>query len=282
MIKEIVFPTNRKYRYYNLHFKYVQETILAAGIRLEKSKSVGQIGGSAFDILIDGKRALIDFSDFPRLLPEHNKYDYYFKFHYTKELHKTFDHVYPFGPISFENWTHFSRFKSEINYTATSDIVLNNQRPYAGAKERRNTVQRMLNGSRNQVDTKLTSQAEFWRKINNCLVSVCVPGARNNMLDRGQIQYMALGCCTISPKLQTVLPQYQKLLPDKHYIQCADDYSDLLKKIEWCKSNREKCVEIGRNASTLFEEVSHANALWKWIGGLCEEKTIAKKVETIS
>ena len=206
---------------------------------------------------------LIDFSDFPEVLPNCGDYPYYFKFHFSEDKHEQLDNVFPFAPISFDDWNQYVHLKGEICYSANNDTILNNQRPYAGARERSKKVQHMLTSHcRNNVDTSITSQESFWWKINNCLVSVCVPGARNDMLDRGQFQYMAFGCCTISPKLLTILPYYEKLVPGVHYIQCDDNYSDLIDKIEWCKENREACVKIGKNAKHLFKETSTPEQLW--------------------
>jgi hypothetical protein len=97
------------------------------------------------------------------------------------------------------------------------------------------------------------------------LVHVCVPGARNDILDRGQLQAMAFGCCTISPVLADCLAWNKELVPGVHYLSCANDYSDLIEKIEWCKSNRDKCIEIGQNAKILFQETSVPSKLLEWI-----------------
>jgi len=109
------------------------------------------------------------------------------------------------------------------------------------------------------------SQQQFWNETSSMLVSVCVPGHNNNMLDRGQIQSMAFGGCTISPYLPEVLPFDRRLVEGEHYIMCKDDYSDLVEKVEWCKENRKICVDIGNNAKQLFSETSKPNKLWEWI-----------------
>jgi hypothetical protein len=43
-----------------------------------------------------------------------------------------------------------------------------------------------------------------------------------------------------------------KLKPYEHYIPIKRDLSDLISKIEWCKSNDEKCENISRNAYDFF------------------------------
>ena len=38
------------------------------------------------------------------------------------------------------------------------------------------------------------------------------------------------------------------LVPEIHYILLKDDFSDLHEKYEWCKSHKEECKSIIRNA----------------------------------
>lgn len=38
------------------------------------------------------------------------------------------------------------------------------------------------------------------------------------------------------------------LVPDIHYVQLRDDYTDLTDKIDWCNDNQDKCEEIIHNA----------------------------------
>ena len=104
------------------------------------------------------------------------------------------------------------------------------------------------------VDTSFVpgKQVEFWNKHKNCLVAISVPGARNNMLDRGHYEQLALGVCVISPKINTLLPYRMELIPKTHYLNCADDYSDLVELINWCQRNRESCRAIGNQARQLF------------------------------
>jgi len=140
------------------------------------------------------------------------------------------------------------------------------QRPGGAAKERREYVQDMLRRQYGSVViTDSVPQIDYWKKINNCTTHVFIPGARNDMLDRGHIQYLAFGCCSIAPRITNVLPYYGKLVPGVHYVECKPDYSDLIAKIEWIRSNREHAVEIGRNARVLFEQACTPEVLWNWI-----------------
>ena len=95
-----------------------------------------------------------------------------------------------------------------------------------------------------------------FKLINTASAIVCVPGARNNMLDRGQSQQMAFGACTISPKLVTRLSYHGMLIPGVHYVECKSDYSDLIEKANWVINNRSKAIKIGNAAKKLFSETS--------------------------
>lgn len=229
-----------------------------------------QLDGTAeycyFVAKFDDKEVVFDFSDFYDT-PAVDRYKHYFKFHYSKEEHSKYENVYPFAPTSFYDWKKYDIFKSKINYGCNSNVILNMQRPYGGAIERRTFVQKMLReryGTMVETGHKLP-QADYWQKINNCLVHVFVPGARNDMVDRGHIQCMAFGCCTIAPPITDVLPYDGELIPGVHYVQCRSDYSDLIEKIEWCKNNRGRCIEIGNNAKRLFERSCLPGRLWDWV-----------------
>lgn len=190
------------------------------------------------------------------------------KFHYLRTEHSKYENLFPTGPVSFYDWEEYERLSKEIVYTANGDVVLNNQRPRKTATERRLLVGKILRDKylSANLDIKFyKDQLEFWRLINDCLVSVCVPGARNDILDRGQFQYMALGCCTISPKLSITLAFNQELKSGVHYVECKSDYSDLVDRIEECRADRKKCVEIGQNAKILFRNTSTPEKLWEWM-----------------
>ena len=265
-IKEIIFPEDQQYRYYYMHYRYVMEIVKAAGISLKLSKKVKEIGGAQFEMRVDGIPVVVDFFNFTEVMPGHEQHPFYFKFHYTEGIHDNMEHLFPFGTISFYDWPRYRKLKQSIRYSTKGEMVLCNQRPYGGAVKRRRRIQHLLKKTYGQrADVELTPQEAFWKKMNNSLVSVCVPGARNDILDKGQFQYMAFGGCTISPQLPTMLPFLKKLEPGQHYVQCKDDYSDLIDVIEWCRANRETCLEIGKNAQSLFEETSEPEKLFHWI-----------------
>ncbi len=145
-------------------------------------------------------------------------------------------------------------------------MILSNQRPHTQNRERRTYVQNLLREKfADQFDNSFTEQCDFWRKVSRALVSVCVPGARMNILDRGQLQYMAFGACTVSPTLSIDLPDGHRLAPNVHYLECRTDWSDLVERIEWAKCHRTKCLEIGWNAKRLFEKTLTARPLFEWV-----------------
>jgi hypothetical protein len=205
--------------------------------------------------IIDDKIIMFDYHDFETLHHNYNNVDLCLKTQYTP-IHKKYTNIFPWSQISFLDWNNFYQLRNEIKYQANNDLILNNQKPYGNAKERRLNVRKILKDNfPGQVSTKPDmEQSEFFKQINNCLVYVHVPGYRNNMLDRGHIQMFAFGCCVITTNIPNILPNNQKPLPGKHYIKCNDNYSDLVELINWCKMNRNKCKEIGNNAKKLFDE----------------------------
>ena len=155
--------------------------------------------------------------------------------------------------------------------------VLNNQAPAGNAIERRNYVKGLLTQTYgNGLDAERHGKEEFYKLINNASAIVCVPGARNNMLDRGQGQQMFFGACTISPKLVTTLSYNKKLIAGTHYVECKPDYSDLIEKVEWVRSNRDKAIEIGKAARELFLQTSTPEKQIEWINE-CVNKEFSKE-----
>lgn len=269
---KIRFP-NQGQKYYDTHYKFIDQIFRAAGLEVEYYKAE-PLDDVRFEMYIDDKPIIMDFSDHKALYPLKKSRDYhrYYKFHCPNvEPDKLVVHTtIPFSPISFYDWGLTYRLFRSIAYTCNNDIILNNQVPGAAALKRRQEVQKILAATYGEhFDTGMIPQLQYWRKIDNCLVSVCIPGARNDILDRGQWQYMAFGACTISPKLDIVLPEYTAPEPGIHYIECKPDYSNLVELIEWCKTNRKECVDIGQNAKALFASTSTPAALIRWL-----EKTI--------
>ena len=269
----VKFPRKISQHYYSVHYTYVLNLLKEIDeITLTEYDATEDLNDVTFRCYFDNKEVLFCFSDDNYKFEDRTDSAIYhvtdvpiFKFHhgFANVFH---GNVLPFTPVSFHDWKQFYEIRNNIGYTCNSDIILSNQRPSGNAVKRRKQVQDLLSNTYgNNFDSSKSNQLAFWNKINNCLVSVCVPGYCNNMLDRGQLQYMALGCCTISPDLPEVLPNCNILQPQVHYIQCANDYSDLIEKIEWCKSNRKECIAIGDNAKAAFLSFGMPHALFGWI-----------------
>lgn len=270
MTRIIEFPTDLGQRYYETHYKFFLYLAKAAGIeiRLRLLKEDGR----GFWFQYRGKRILIDFGDHHTIGENTGKYPIIFRYHYCWTKHSKIKNCYPLTPISFYDWKKFNFLKKIITYKASTYRILNNQKPGAAAETRRKDIQAKLRKEYGvRLDTKITDKENFWQKINKCLVSVCVPGARNDILDRGQFQYMAFGACTISPPLQILLPFWKQPEPGVHYIACSPDYSDLIEQIEWCRDNGAQCIETGQAAKQLFQETSTPERVWAWIDQCMEE-----------
>ena len=48
---------------------------------------------------------------------------------------------------------------------------------------------------------------------------------------------------------------YSSYLPNIHYIEILDDFSDLPQKYEWCESHPEECLQMIQRCQTLFQEI---------------------------
>lgn len=214
---------------------------------------------------INGKIIMFDYQDFKSLNSNYKNVDICLKTQYTDKV-KNYDNVYPWSQISFNDWdNYYNHLSKEIKYTAKTDIILNNQKSYGNAVDRRNTVKSILKkeyGSNVTIKHSLP-QTDFFNLINKCLVYVHVPGYSNNMIDRAHVQMFGLGACVITTEIPNTFPNNKKPKPGIHYIKCKNDYSDLIELIEWCKSNREECVKIGNNAKQLFNESLTPKAIHK-------------------
>jgi len=263
-IRTIAFPPDEGQRYYESHFKFFKNLAEAAGtaVHIVSLPTVGR----GFVVRANGKLMLIDLGDHFTTDPKLNEFDLCFRYHYSESRHGAEPATFPLTPISFYDWDEYQMLQGTLRYRALSDMVLNNQKPGAAAKVRRTVVQVKLRKRYGAMfDTARTTKQTFWGKVKNCLVSVCVPGARDDILDRGQLQYWAFGACTISPKINIVLPWGQSPQPGVHYVECAADHSDIIEKIEWCRSNRDACRRIGAAAKELFIACCVPQAVWKWI-----------------
>lgn len=263
-MNEILFPHRSTQRYYDSHYRFLLDILKAEGQEIKFYDDTRSERG--FKVVINKRRVLVDFGDHGIVAKDWREFDVNFRYHYSKQKHGGLENTYPLTPISFYDWKEYTNLQKEIEYICNTDKILNNQRPGATAMERRTRIQKILkNKYDSDFDIDITDKKTFWKKINNCLVSVCVPGARNDILDRGQFQYMAFGACTISPPIDIELPYWRKLEAGVHYLNCRADYSDLIDIIEYCKDNRDKCRAIGRQAKQLFLDTSIPTKVWGWV-----------------
>jgi len=248
---DVIFPEYTGQRYYNTHFKYVLNILkdLDCNIKLEPT--------NGFVVTLNGKKVLFDYSDTHELVKCSIPV---FKFHCRQET----DNMFCFPPTSFIEWKDYKDFFNIIKYKASGSLSMR-QRAYGNATERRERVKNVLISNFSTIETRQMSQREYWLDINDCFLPVFVPGWCNNMIDRGHFQYMALGCCTISPRLPERLPFGHMFVPGIHYIECKDDYSDVVELIKFYECFKETCIEIGNNAKALFIETSTPESIGQWI-----------------
>lgn len=263
-MSEILFPCKGNQRYYNSHYQFLFNILKAEDQKIKFYNDSRKERG--FNIMIGKKRILVDFGDHGKIAKDWREFDINFRYHYSKHKHGGLENTYPLTPISFYDWKKYYKLQDKISYACQSERILNNQRPGARAIKDREYVQKILRKRYGaQLDIKFTDKKIFWMKARECLVSVCVPGARRNILDRGQFQYMAFGACTISPSLDITLPFWRRPQAGIHYLVCSPDYSNLIDVIEYCKENRDQCRTIGRQAKELFLSTSTPEKIWKWM-----------------
>ncbi len=264
MSSVIWFPKENTQRYYNTHYLFLKDLLNGASLTTREYKEKRKERG--FIILYKDTKVLIDYGDHHLIAKDWQDFDIQFRFHYSKKVHGDLSGVFPLTPISFYDWDRYVELQAKINYACNTDKILNNQRPGAAAMERRTRIQHILKQRYPaELDIEITDKETFWKKIDECLVSVCVPGARSDILDRGQFQYMAFGACTISPTIDIKLPYWREMEAGVHYLSCMSDCSDLVDIIEYCKNNRDTCRAIGKRAKELFLDVATPDKVWGWM-----------------
>lgn len=150
-------------------------------------------------------------------------------------------------------------------------MAVYSQQDYVGERlasrktERRQFVRRLLSDRYGaMLDHRWTPAELYWRRAAGSLVTICVPGADNHHLDRGQHQLLGLGVCTVSPDT-FIAPLEERLVAGDHYVACRDDYGDLIDKIEWCRAHRDECRQIGCQAQEFFQGHSTPRAIWQYV-----------------
>jgi hypothetical protein len=271
------FPKECMHHKYNLiHFQFFLQYAKSAGISVDMVDSNEQVFVSTdqlvFSCLINDCQVIFDYADHStRNWKECYPGLPYFKFQSTDQ--NSTDMI-PLGPpmvgvkrLGCRGATvrEYNHIKNHYKYTPGSRILCK-QLPNGAAVDRRQLVHKLLQENFSEVDVSSKSnQIDFWRAHEHCLASVCVPGATNNMVDRGHIELIGLGVCTVSPELYTLFPGHTKLTPDYHYIRCKDDYSDLVDILKHLTENPDVCAEIGKNARNFYNSRYTPKQYWSWI-----------------
>jgi len=275
---QLFFPKeyiNHKYRLIHFNF-FVQYAMMAKNVSVNFVSNSPDVFVSddelVFSCCINNQQVIFDYADhYNRNWKNNYPGVPYFKFQKTTE---SISDAIPLGPpivgikmAGVQGATMREYYDVKYNYTYTpGEAILAKQLPNGAAIDRRNKVRALLSENFKDVDLNAKADQEtFWNLHKNCLVSVCVPGATNNMVDRGQMELIGLGVPTISPRLDTIFTYNETLEPDVHYIQCKDDYSDLIDKIKELKEDKLKCKEISTNAKQFFDTHYLPDKYWKWI-----------------
>lgn len=252
MDTKVIFPREAYQHDWKIHYLYYLDIFKHLGWEIEYDWIPD------LTTRINGKQVYFDYGD--SNIPQ-DKGITTFKSHYVSAP----EYFYPFAPISHYNWNYYYQLEKQIKYEPTkSKLIVSRQRPHCNNLKRRKMVQRFLKETyKDKAAVKHLRQADFWKDVENIKVAVCAPGFCNNMLDRGQLQYMSFGVCTISPNLPETLPYGKKLIDKVHYIRCKDDYSDLKAILDNFDLTRAK--EIGYNAKELFNSSCVPEVLGPWI-----------------
>ena len=264
--------------YANLHFEFFTKYLELSGHPFEYINSNNEVWfnrkSTCISITIDKKQVVFDYADHTSFEMNDDYSIPYFKFHYADDV--SYDtNIFPLGPLIIspcdgkDLFTTYLNLRKEVNYNPyTSKKVQCRQKPYGNARGRRILVREILHKNymehfdgRNQKQL----QVDFWYSQTSCLTSICVPGQREDILDRSQWELMGLGTCTISTRLSTVLPHFEDIWPGQHYLECKPDFSDLIEKVEWIRENPKQAKEIGNYAKELFDTLYTPHKYWEWI-----------------
>ena len=271
------FPENyRTHRYNRIHFSFFLQMAQAAGVEVTMTRpdSTVFIGDPAliWGCRINGQAVIVDYSDhwYRDWTAEHPNRPY-FKFQKTAA---STAHITPLGPpmvggkrrgIVISDLNSYLDVRRDFDYRP-GNIVACKQLPNGAAVERRNLVHDILRTSFSNIDIDCDSdQIDFWRIHETVAAAVCVPGANNNMIDRGHMELMGLGVCTVSPRLDTMLPFGRQAVPGQHYVMCQDDYSDLVTIVQDLIDDPDRSRSIAQQARALWDELYAPDAYWRWI-----------------
>lgn len=274
----LLFPRDYiSHKYAEIHFSFIIKYAERAGIDVRLVDDTESVyvskdewtKGLKIFCELNSKSIIIDFSDFSRRQSA-DEYPQtpYFKFQ-CPNGNKPMN-IFPCGPVfimpeASGTVDNYFNIKRNFKYECSTDVVLNKQTPRAGALRRRKEAQSILSKVKDVDITIESDKNTFWKKHENCLSTICIPGACEDSLDRGHYELLGLGVCVISPPIPILLPWNKELIPNVHYIAIKHNFSDLIEKINWCKSHKEKCTKIGHNAKKLFDTSFTPERTWEWI-----------------
>jgi hypothetical protein len=286
---KLLFPANYiRHRYANIHFMYYIVSAQTAGIAVElvppsDTVWVGMVDNECrqpnISCELDGDQIIIDFMDHVHA-DDSSAYHTipYFKAQYDPNKN-TNSNCFPVGPIyatQFNNneFQQYHEYLTKHKPANPGGVISNRQRIHGSvsARERRLAArQLLLTACGTRVDVPTSSDVyelsitNYWKRLMDCFIAVCIPGASINSFDRNQMECMGLGVCTISPELHIQLAGGVTPLPGVHYVKCANDFSDIAEVIRWCDLNTLQCEHIGNNAKQLFVTYGTPAAVWSWI-----------------
>lgn len=268
-MNSLMFPFSySNHRYKKIHFSFFISYLKEAKIKLILDSSLKAPEKELyFEAYYKGKKFIVDYADHFTRNWYKNSDTPYFKF---QTSHESIKEAIPLGPPIISTFRHgcrldlYNRIRSQFKYTEPN-TMFNMQIPNGAALKRRKDVQKALKKKygHNSIAIK-RKQEDFWMSHKKA-IAVCVPGAVNNMVDRGHMELIGLGVCTISPDLYTEFCYNKKLVPNEHYIQCKDDYSDLHDIIDDTLRNPKLALEIGSNAKEFFDSYYTPEKYWEWI-----------------
>lgn len=266
------------HKYSLIHFAFFLQYFKISGVNVELIDSTDTVfvcdDKLIFSCVLNDKQFIVDYADHHyKNWKQQFENIPYFKFQTTSEKNND---IISLGPpivgakiknLKGATMREYMHMRNHFEYVPDNNKILAKQLPNGAATERRNYVhQLLLNSYGDEVDTNVDcDQWQFWEMHKNALVSVCVPGATNNMADRGQTELFGLGVCTVSPEIKTLFPYNKQPTPNYHYIKCKDDYSDLINVINKLKKNPERTIRVAANARRFFEKYYTPEVYAKWI-----------------
>jgi hypothetical protein len=227
-----------------------------------------------FTVLVDEFRVAIDACDLGQA--QHlGHYDYVFKKACMSE-HEHYRNVGSCPIFSFPDWKTYWKLAERIDKVQPRLVINyrdadypNDGRP--GLTARRRYVRGLLTkhfGDR--VETKLEAPLRWFDRVLDSLVTVHSGGCFNNMADRTSIEVMGLARCLIQPTMFCILGD-RRPRPGDHYVECWDDFSDLVEKCQWYLDHPEEAMAIGARARQFFlEEITPEN-FWARVLRCCRE-----------